>query len=183
MSEELTPEPSRLRWIAKVNITLGIISLLRFAPELLTIVPKGPRNVYYLLVIFDLIIGGLWLQSGMLMRKHGRGALGFATFVGAVLFAHSITSAIFFAREIARIGIPRRDSSDFFVILAFLGSRYLIYVAEFLFCPYALYQLVQLADEPDAVSNSRRYTILALVSTFIVAVVLHCIFLATVFDR
>lgn len=183
MSEETQPEASRLRWIAKVNVTLGIISLVRFAPELVTIVPKDPKGEYYFLVVLDLLIAGLWLKSGLALRKHGRGALGFAALVGALIFAHSITSAIFFAREISRIGLPRRDTSEFFIILAFLGSRSLIYVAEFLFCPYALYQLVKLADEPDAASNPRRSVVLAIIVTFPVAVGLHCIYLSVVFSR
>jgi hypothetical protein len=180
---EEIPQNPRLSWIAKTSITLGIISLIRFAPELVTIVPKAPRRVYYLLVLLDLVVGGLWLKSGLALRKHGRGAVRFAAFMGAVIFAHSLTSAIFFAREISRIGLPSRDSSEFFILLAFLGSRYLIYVAEFLFWPYALYHLVKMADEPDAASNPRRSVILAIIVTFLVAVTLHCIFLATVFDR
>lgn len=183
MSEETLAELPRLRWIAKVNITLGIISLVRFAPELVTIVPKDPKGVYYLLVVLDLAIAGLWLKSGLALRKHGRGALGFAAFVGSVIFAHSITSAIYFARELTRIGLPRRDSSEFFIILAFLGSRYLIYVAEFLFWQYALYQLVKVADEPEAPSNPRRSVILAILATFLVATPLHCVYLSVVFSR
>ena len=183
MPEEPSPSPSRLQWIAKANIIFGIASLIRFAPELVTIVPKEPRGVYYLLVIFDLAVGGIWLHSGVALRKHGRRALGYASFVGAVIFAHAITSGIYFAREISRIGVPRRNSADFLLILAFLCSRYLIYVVEFLFWPYAFYHLLKLADEPAAESNPRRSVLLAIILTFLVATPLHCLYLSVVFSR
>ena len=181
---EAVPAPSRLVWIAKANIILGIVSMIRCAPELLSVIPKGPKIAYYALAALDLLIAGIWLKCGLALKKNGRRALGFTTIAGAVIFSHSITSAIFVGQELLR-GFSHRSSPDstYFIMLSITGSRFLIYAIEFLFWPYALMVLLRVAGESEEDPGARRSVRLAMIAALLLGGLFHCIYFAGLFGR
>jgi len=181
---EAIPTPSRLPWIAKANVILGIASLVRFGPELLSVLHRDPKLAYYALVALDLLIAGLWLKCGLALKKHGRGALGFATLGGAVIFSHSIMSAIFVGHELVPV-LSRMSSSDsaYFFMLSIAGSRFLIYAIEFLFWPYALMVLLRVAGESEEDPGARRSVRRAMIAAFLLGGLFHCVYFAGVFGR
>src|SRR6185436_4678872 len=125
-ADQSTVAPDRLRWIAKASIILGLASLLRFLPEMISVLPKNPSGRYFAMVALDLVVGAIWLKCGLALRKHGRGAIGFAAIGGAILLAHAVTSGIVIGREILR-DLSRPHHADYFLFLAVAGSRFLIY--------------------------------------------------------
>ena len=179
---EAIPAPPRLRWLAKASVVLGAASLIRFLPELISIVPKGPSRRYFALVALDLVIGALWLKLGLALRKHARGAIGFASIAGAVIFTHAITSAIVVGPQLVK-SLHRSPEKDYFLMLAVTGSRFLIYGVEFLFWPWAFLTLFRLARDPEGDPTPRRSVLLATIASLLISAVIQFMILATIFDR
>jgi hypothetical protein len=93
MTDAPTVPPRFLR-IAKANIVLGIVCLVRLVPELVTVsLISGPHWKYLMLLGLDVLVGALWLRAGLALRKEPARNLAFAVFACALVLAHSITSA------------------------------------------------------------------------------------------
>jgi len=105
----------------------------------------GDNFSYIALLALDLSIAGAWLKSGLAIRKHLRGALGFAVIVGAVILAHSAASGYFVGVRMVKDLDRFRDSPNFLIFLSVTISRLLIYAAEFLYWPFALTVLAKQA--------------------------------------
>src|SRR6185503_4419843 len=172
-SDEAAPRDP-LRGLAKANIILGIASLIRFGPELVLILQQRPDGEYLALLAMDLVIAGLWLKSGLSLRKHSEEAIRFVSIAGAVIFAHGGASGYFFGRELLRFsGNILREPQ----ILAFIGSRFLIYAIEFAYWPFALIRLSNLAS-----AKGRRPEVVIIAAwSFVIAAVAQSIVLSVVF--
>jgi len=169
------PGTHRLRLIARTNIILGIASLVRFVPELIMLLPK--EGDYFVLAALDVAIALIWLKCGFALRRHALNALGFVAVGGTVIFAHSLTSSCFFGWLLQKNGFPYRADPDFFIVLAFLGSRFLLYGIEFLYWAWALFVLLLLAEDP----TWRRSIRLAIVIAFFIAAAIQSVVFWVVF--
>jgi len=183
--------PPRLLWIAKANIILGIVCLVRLVPELVTVslmTGRGPHWQYLMLLGLDILVGALWLRAGLVLRKRPGQDFAFAVFACALVLAHSIVSGWFLGRillrDLTRV-VPPLDSSGAssrdLVAMGLSGSRLLIYGIEFICQPFLLILLRRSAAGADR--SSGRGFVMALVGWFLVGVVVQYIYIGALMTR
>jgi len=146
----------------------------------------GENNRYFALLALDLLIAGAWLKSGLALRKHRRGALGFAVIAGAVIFAHAAASGYFVGVRMVKDLEVVRHSPNFLMFLSVTLSRLLVYAAEFFYWPFGLSILTKLAgtdeSDPEHRPSERRSVILAMVAALLIGGVVQSFYLSTLMN-
>lgn len=130
--------------IGRINYILGIASIVRIITEIFQLLLfgiTGVEGLYLLIVLLDMPVAALWLQSGRALRRRSP-ALVLTVLAASVALADSLVAAITLGPRMLSLLIGHWHVLKTGVF----GARILLYAAQILYSPLAL--AIALRDHP-----------------------------------
>ena len=136
----------RLEWIAKANIVLGVVSIVRLIIEIQFFWSTRNLSRHAEFAAFDLAVGSLWVASGLCLLSRHTSGLAVAAIAAGMAAARSLISVMLLGPGIAQGLWQHRNDPAILAGIAFVGSRLLHYAIELVYWPFVLFLVLKASE-------------------------------------
>src|SRR5215831_4733938 len=133
----------RLDWIARGNIVVGAVSLLRLMTEMQLFWTRQDWAELPACAVFDALVGSLWIAGGLLLKSRHSASLQVVALSAGAAAARTIISVMLFSPRLLWKLWKAQNDPEFLQVLGAVGSRFLHYGIEFVYWPIVLFAVLK----------------------------------------